>query len=255
MGYPPERPPSAGFFGMGAPAVTRAVRYAGAFWFGVVILVLFTGSALCFGGYSAYENYLFDDHARHVVGRVDQKYITTSQSKSGTQYHYHVAYSYDVDNLAYHDADTLSHENWDELSERGAIPIKYLPEKPGDNRIDNTAIDYHAKVKAWFGLGFGLLVLVVGGSGAITTYKRNKLVKRLRSAGISCQGRIISMETERVGKATMAYARFEFTDSSGRVVEGRTWPMSSRQENQWSSRRSIPVFYDPANSNVFTVEL
>jgi hypothetical protein len=67
---------------------------------------------------------------------------------------------------------------------------------------------------------------------------------------------VTSIEVESGGRDTVRpYLVLEFADEQGQVVQGRTWAMTEHQQWFWDIGKAVQVFYDPAHSDVFTVEL
>ena len=182
-------------FGAGSWTVTRAIPFGEKLWPGVIVFGLITGVAFWFGGSMAWENHLFADHAQRMESRVLRKYIAESHGKNGPIYTPHTVYRYQVGNLVTQCDDSVDRGTWDAVHEGGGMPIKYLPEKPSDNRIDNGAVDYKDELIAKFGLIAGLIGLILGVANAVATNRRIKLVERLLTTGLSTTGRVTAVDT------------------------------------------------------------
>jgi hypothetical protein len=240
-------------FSFGPTPVKRAIAYNENLWPVVVFVGLVTVGALWYGGWWTWQNHLFADHARQMEAKVLRKYVVESQGKHGPIYTPHLQYGYQVGNLLVNCDVTVGSDIYDQVEEGGDMPIKYLPEDVTNNRLDDTADDYQATVKANFGLIAGAVGLFFTIAGAFNADRRKKTLTKLKTAGLSASGRVTSVETERVGKQMQTFLRFEFTDNYGRVIEGRTPALTSKQKNLWTQDKIITVYYDPANSTVFTV--
>jgi len=94
--------------------------------------------------------------------------------------------------------------------EEAARPIKYLPEKAQDSRIDNTAED--TTIPSRLELAWTSPAQSRGGIHRLTrAHRRNELQKRLVATGSYDSGRVTSIDSERAGKRTVLFLRFEFT--------------------------------------------
>ena len=243
-------------FSFSKPAVPRAIVYNRWLPVGVVLWTIFTVVVLGIGGWMTWHNHLFADHARKATGTVLRHYTTITHGKGGsTTTHYHLNYGYRVGDLLVNASTSVRQATWSQLGDGGPVPIKYLPEKPQDSRVDNAGEDYDAWQEATIGLVVGLSSLVIGSIVTARAYRRNRQQKRLVAQGIPTQGRITSVDTERVGKQMMLFLLFEFNDNRGQLVEARTRPLTSKEEGVWTIGKAVPVFYDRDNSRILTVDL
>ena len=233
----------------------RAVPYNQWLWLGIALWLLATGVILGWGAWWARENQLFADHSVHVDGTVLRKFVTVSHGRGGTHHTRCVVYSYQAGHIVGWCETAVHGYVWEVFQEGGPIPIKYLPETPQDSRIDEPAEDYSATMKARVGLGFGGLILLLGTAVAYFAIQRNRLHQRLVEAGDSCVGTITSVEVENSGKQLRTYLHLEFRDNYNRLIEGRTWDLPQPEERNWQSGKSVQVYFDPSDSNVFTVDL
>lgn len=243
------------FLSFGSPPVTRAIAYNRGLWLGVALWAVFTGAVLWFGGWWTWQNHLFADHGRSTAATVIRLYTTISHGRHGSSTTYHVVYGYRVGDLLVNTQTSVHRATYLQMTAGGILPIKYLPEKPDDSRLDNTAEDADKSRAQWAGLGVGLVSLVVGTYATAHTHRRNRLQRRLTATGFSTQGTITDIASERVGKRMQPYLRFEFNDHRGQRIEGRTGPLTDRQAEPWTVGRLITVHYDGADSRVFTVNL
>jgi hypothetical protein len=235
--------------------MTRAVPYNRWLWLGIAVWLLVNGTILGTGAWWAHENELFADHAVHVEGTVVRKFVTVSHGRGGPHYTHGIAYTYRAGNVVATRQTPVHGYVWEVFQEGGTIPVKYLPEKPQDSRIDEPAQDDADTMKARIGLGLGGLILLLGAAISYFAIGRNRLHRRLIAAGDSCVGKITSVEVENTGKQFRTYLQLEFRDNFNRRIEGRTWDLPQPEERHWQSGKPVRVYYDPSNSNVFTVDL
>jgi hypothetical protein len=240
-------------FSFERPCVSRALPYKDNLWPGIIFFAAITGIGLWYGGWWTWQNHLFAEHGQQMEATVLRKYMAVSRGRHGPSYTPHVAYGYRVGDVIINCDTPIQRSTWDEIDGSGGVPIKFLPEDPPDSRIDNTAEDWRSTMKGYLGLGGGLLALVFGVSATVSVHRRKTRVERLRARGLTASGRVTAVDTEQTGKQVRTFLRFEFTDNQGRVILGRSLPLTSRQERLWTQDKAITVFNDPSDSSVFTV--
>jgi hypothetical protein len=240
-------------FSFDRPYLSRALPYDNSLWPGIIFFAVLTGIGFWYGGWWTWQNHLFADHGQVMEAKVLRKYLAKSQGKHGPVYTPRLAYGYQVGNVVVNYDVAPARDTWDQVDANGGVPIRYLPEDISDSRLANTGEDFKATLKARLGLGGGLLALALGLGVTMSTNRRKKRVERLRTRGLTARGRVTALDTERSGKNRVTFIRFEFTDNRGRVIQGRSWPLTSRQQRLWRQDRAIAVFYDPTDSSVFTV--
>ena len=235
--------------------MSRAVPYNRWLWPGIVVWLVINGLILGTGAWWAYENELFADHAAHIDGTVTRKFVNVSHGRGGTHFSHCVIYTYRAGALVGSRQTVVHGYVWETFLEGGPIPVKYLPENPQHSRIDEPAEDYSATMKARLGLGCGGVFLLLGAAVSYYAIRRNRLHRRLVAAGDSCVGTITSVEVENSGKQLRTYLHLEFRDNYNRLIEGRTWDLPQPEERKWQSGKAVRVYFDPANSSIFTVDL
>ena len=224
-------------------------------WPGAALWVLAMGTVLWFGVKWTLEDDAFASHARHIQGTVLQKFTTTTTGKGGRTYtHFNIVYEYRSGNILGEGQKEVRGDEWRAFSEGNPLPVEYLPEAPGDSRIDDGIEDQTAALKAYLSVRFACFGLLAGTIISICAHRRNQRHQRLVATGLTCRGRVTSVEVV-TGKQTRTYLIFEFTDNGGRVVRGRTWDLDRKEVWYWETGREIKVWYDPARSDVFTVDL
>jgi hypothetical protein len=240
-------------FSFDRPRLSRALPYNNRLWPGIIFFAALTGIGCWYGGWWAWQNHLFADHGQVIEARVLRKYLAESQGKHGPVYTPHLTYGYQVGNVVVNSDVAISRDTWDQVDGNGGIPIRYLPEDVADSRLANTAEDFKAMLKARLGLGGGLAAFVMGIVGTTYTNRRRMRVERLRTMGLTAAGHVKAVDTERSGKQRVTFLRFEFPDNTGRVIQGRSGPLTFWQQRLWRPGKAIAVFYDPVDSSVFTV--
>jgi hypothetical protein len=202
-----------------------------------VILVVFGGSFFLTGGFPVYQEYRFRISGREVEGLVlskgiDESYSAGARSPIGggtsgrttgtggiTRTHW-VSYKFTTsDGRTMHGQDEVNGKLWAPLREQGPIPIDYVPDRPGWNRIVGHRIGLTPLLISLLGFAFmlgGVVLFVYGVRDGWTKYhrlRRRTLVEarvtEIREAG-SVQG-------------TPQWAvHYQFNDQAGQACEGET---------------------------------
>jgi len=234
----------------------RAVPYT-PLWLGGALWLLVTGALLYGTAWQLYQNFLFDHHSQSTVGTVERKFMQVGQGKHGKTYTPCLDYRYQVDRMVAHGQSTVHNDTYSAVSEGGDIPILYLPDRPAHHRIDLPAENQRIHLLT-FGLTGASLLLSLGGTCVlIYQVRRNKLNRFLLTNGLSCQGIVTGIPYDLVGKAQTRryYLTFTFRDNQGRERTGSTWYLRAGDEERWREGNPIRVYFDPGNSERFTVEL
>ena len=242
-------------FPLDAPRLARAVPYDENLWIGTAFCALIMVAGFWYGGWWTWQNHLFADHSRELLATVTQKYVVVSQGKHGPIYTPHIQYQYHVRDLMVECDTPTKNSLYNQVAEGGGMPIKYLPEDPANNRLDDTADDFASRMKANLGLIAGMVGLVFASASAIRADRRKKLLTRLKTSGLSTVGHVVSVDTERAGKTMATFLRIEFTDNRGQVISARTPRLTPKQIQRWHRGNKLAIQYDPSNPSIFTTNL
>jgi len=228
-------------------------------WFGAIFAAIGT---MCFviGAYTFYMNWEFSrSDVAHVTGTVTKLYTTTSHSRHGSSTSYHVAYDYvDSNGIPWGDDTTVVWGTYISRRIGNSIPVKFLPESPGTDRVDLPAEDSNHQTTAWIMLAMGLFF---GGFGwwIFISLERLILFRRwLRRHGVPCAGTVKSVEVNssvQVNHRSVRYLTYTYADSLGREHLDSTQALSHKQEELWTAGDSIEVYYDPRDPNRSTAIL
>lgn len=236
--------------------MTRAIPFT-SIWLGLVLWVLVGGSLLAGASWLLYQDYLFANYGKPIMGTVDRKFMRETQGKHGPVYTPCLDYEFQVGQMTAHCESTVQNGTYESVTEGDPLPIIYLPEKITDNRINLPAENQRVQLIT-FGLVTASLVVFVGGLFILRYYLRqNKINRYLLSNGLSCQGLVSEVKFNLVGKAQTKqyYLVFTFRDNQGRERAGTTWPLKRGEESLWKESSPIQVYFDPNNSERFTVDL
>ena len=238
--------------------MAKEIRYT-APWklaLGFIIWAVITGGFAYFSVKELYEDHLFTHHAVPVMGKVVQKWYTVSHGKH-TTYTYHVSYNYVAGNVDGFCRQTVLRGTYYMLNPGGSIPVMYLPGDPAKVRV-NLMTEEHSKH-----VDTGILCTVAGiflfGGGFIITRisLTNAAWQRLRREGIVTRGVVTNIGTDYVGKARTpkSYLDFEYRDSLGSTLTGRSLYLTGDQLLLWQTGDSIEVTYDRNKPKTFTIDL
>jgi hypothetical protein len=238
--------------------MAKEIRYT-APWklaLGFILWAAISGGFTYFSVKELYEDHQFTYHAVAVTGKVVQKHFTVSHGKH-TTYTYHVAYNYKAGSVDGFCQQTVLRGTYYMLNEGSSIPVMYLPDDPAKVRV-NLATEEHSKH-----VDTGVLCTVAGifllGGGLIITRisLTNAACQRLRREGIVTRGVVTYIGTDYVGKARTpkSYLDFEYRDSLGSTLTGRSLYLTGDQLSRWQEGDSIEVTYDRNKPRTFTIDL
>jgi hypothetical protein len=234
----------------------RAIPYT-PLWFGVIVWVLITGAILAFTVRQLYEDFRFAYHSQSASAVVERGFLKVSQGRHGPVYTPCLDYRYQVGYTVVQSEATVCNDTYSRVSLGGSLPVFYITDAIADNRIDMPAENYEVEVLT-YGTAALSLICLVGGAWSIRYYvRRNKINRDLLAKGLSCQGKVTERKYDLVGKYQKKayYLIFTFRDNQGGEKMGKTWYLNSQQEELWSVSAPIRVYYDPTNSDLFTVDL
>jgi hypothetical protein len=218
------------------------------FWFGGIFLVcglpFFLVSVFLF-----YDDWRFAQEARSTQGLVLTKEIRVSRSRSrrssvsSRTKHYEVTYRFTVDGETFEGRDELSHEKWEQLTERGPVEVLYRPQKASSNRLAGRS---NWLLKTIFGV-FGSVFAGVGGIIFVRAVRKTRLESHLRQHGVRAQGTVLELEERNIQINDVQQWRlhYEYRDFQGhRYVS--TVDMPEHEAQQWRAGDTGIVFYDPS---------
>jgi len=204
------------------------------------------------GAHTFYRNWQFSGDVERVTGRVTDRYISISHGRHGSSTTYHIGYRYtDAEGAKFVTNVSVNSNTYDSLRRHGAIPVKYLPQFHGINRIDLPDEDRSYRNQALFFMGLGGLF---GGFGWYVFIGLERLIfyrRWLRKNGIRCAGRIERIEDSSVtvNKRNVRYLVYSYTDASGTNHKDSSEGLSSVQDSAWNEGDPIEVFCDPRDSS------
>jgi len=234
----------------------RAVPYT-SLWFGVFLWTLVAGALVIGTSWLLYQDFLFAYDSKSTLAMVERKFLKVGQGKHGPTYTPCLDYRYQAQHMEAEAESTVRSDTYSSVNVGQQIPVLYLPDEFGNNRIDLPAENRQVELIT-YGLIAASLITSVGGAFVIRYYVRqNKLNRYLLAHGLSCRGKVTEIKFDLVGtgRTKRYYLLFTFRDNLGAEKRGRSWYLKSGDENLWQEGSALPVFYDPNNSARFTVDL
>ena len=235
----------------------RAVPYT-SLWGGVILWALLTGALLIGTGWKLHKDYLFAYDAKPALAVIDRKYYNVSYGRHGKNYTPCLDYHYEAGSTVAHCECSVKEGTYQSVGTGGKMPIIYVVDDPTDNQIELPAEIQTSHLLSVL-LVVASLVFALGGALILRYYiKRNQLHHYLLSNGVSCEGTVSTVDFDFVGKyhdIRQYYLIFNFRDNANRERTGRTWYLRRGEELKWQDGNSIVVYYDPADSECFTVAL
>jgi hypothetical protein len=210
------------------------------------------------GVHTAYRNWQFSGKIERTSGIVTGKHITITHGRHGSHTNYHVSYRYfDLNGSSFVTSCTVVSSTYYQLAVDGSIPIKYLPEEHGLNRIDVPAEDRNYTIQAVL---FTLLGGGFGGFGWWSFISLERLIfyrRWLRKNGVRCAGKVERVEDANVSvnKRQVHYLVYSYTDSLGRSLEGSTEGLTNEEEMAWTKGAPAVIYYDPRDSSRSAMQL
>jgi hypothetical protein len=211
----------------------------------VSAIIAALGTLLC-----AYALLLAGREVAFAVDGTHTMAVTTSKSLEGesTSYTYHLAYRFTPPGSSPVDgSDIIGGDLWSRLSVEDQVAIDYVRSDPGINRVsDNAPLVVMAVV-----LLAGVVFAVVGWWAFGIWYGDYRRRRRLAVIGVSTTGRVTEVGTPIIlinGRASYRL-RYEYLDSSGAKLKGRSGFISRADAMRWKDGTGI-VRYDPAHPAV-----
>jgi hypothetical protein len=225
-------------------------------WFFLLLWIVVVVGSLWFAVHLSEENHLFAIHGRRAAAEITNKWTTTSHGKGGTSTNYHIQYAYTGGDYRFTVSTTISGETYERIDVGDHIPVLYLPEKPGDNRIDSPSIASKYRFGANGCFIFAAVVFGLGGWGLRYIHGQNTIFTWLGDSGARCQGEVTRLVQVNTGKGGVrTYLELSFRTQRGETVEGRTGYVNGWRQPQWAEGDPIPVFYNPDLPRQFALNL
>jgi hypothetical protein len=234
----------------------RAIPYT-SLWFGILVWVLFGGSISAAAIWWLYEDYLFAYESKPGTAIVERVYTTISHGRHSNTTTYHLAYHYQVGAMTMSCRTSVAYATYRAATPGERIPVLYIPAQLANNRIDLPAEQRIVRFTTW-GLVIAMLAIHLIGALMLRYYiRQNRLYRFLLARGVTCQGIVDSVPYDLVnkGRTMRFYLMFTFVDSRGQSRSGRSWYLKAGDELRWRPDQPVQVYYDPTNSERFTVDL
>ena len=225
--------------------------------FGVTVWAFLSLIFLGALGWVLYQNYLFAFDAKPAEAKVMRMFYRTSHGRHGTSYTPYLDYQYTAGPYVFEAVSSVSGTTYASEHIGQRMPVLYVKSHLNDNRIEMPQEILNVKM-ATVGLIALNLFVVLGGAFLIRYHiRQNRLCRWLQASGLQTRGVVSSVNYDLVGKGQTRkyYLNFDFRDSLGRTVSGRTWYLPTNMESGWNEGSQILVYFDPADSNRFTVNL
>ena len=224
---------------------------------GISLWLLLVGGFLGWTSWQLYQNHLFADHSRVVSALVTRRYMNVTQGRHGPIHTPNLDYCYSVGKVTINCLESVKYDTWARTPYGGSLEVRYLPEDPANHRI-NSPVEEQVYTTRTQGLVFFSLLVLGVGAGGITFYThRNWVYRDLVERGIACRGVVSRVDYDLVnkGRTKRYYLVFTFRDSHAHETTGRTWSLRPGQQKNWDQGDPIQVWYNPANTRQFTVDL
>lgn len=226
----------------------RYLKMSFAWWFGLIWACVGTvfaiSGVIMFFAQRDFENRAVNANATIV----ERGHGTTSKGDS----HYWMRYLYrDPDGKEHVDRADVNWSVWRKYSDGDSLPIRYLPENPARNRLND------ADAESWWVLPliFGLVGSTFGGVGWILV-GRSFIVSGRRAAlmrsGMGALGTVRAVEMNmqvKINNRHPYYLSYEFADETGVKHEGRSPNLPRKLNDRWQPGDPVLIVYDPMDAS------
>jgi hypothetical protein len=140
-------------------------------------------------------------------------------------------------------------EEWEGLTEGGALAVRYLPDDAGTMRAAPDGPAWGELLVAGVTAVFASIGVVM----ALPGWRRVRMLIRLQRDGVAAQGTVIEVMPAgiRINRIPQWHLRYEFRDAHGRSHQGVSNYMRAGEASEWRAGDAGAVRYDrdrPADS-------
>ena len=223
------------------PSVFRSARRS--FWLlfgGIWLLVglIFLAFSIAF----ALHEFEYTTSGATASGIVLAKDFVPARSDSSTQYRVRYRFTTATGEV-FEGSDGVSLETWEGLQERAPVEIRYLPSRPGSNRL---ALGGDSVL--W--LAFLLVGLIAAGAGAVVFVRALRGVlrgRRLLRLGRSSVATVTRIDETRVtvNRRQQFKVRYSYRDQHDRTHQGDSGYLGWDEATGWKPGDRVAIRFDP----------
>lgn len=211
----------------------------GGLWLAIGLIFLPIGLTLAWHEYQRHT--IIPAEGALAVGMVLTKAIASSSNNSNR---YSIEYRFTTrEGKQITGGANVSGAEWNLLREREPVKVGYLPGNPEVNRVPGQMGDsVAAALFSLLGGVFSLLGAVIFGAGFVRM-RRNR---QLAHSGTAAQAQVeaVSETNFSVNGVRQLSVHYSFTDGAGRVVRGKSEPMSPEEAEKWKPGDRGAVRFD-----------
>lgn len=227
--------------------MSRPVSFFGlarrSFWLLFGAIWLTAGAGLVVGGVLfALEERAYAEDGVTTTGMVLTKDIDSADSDSSTEYRVRYRFSTEAGETVEGGAD-VSVETWESLTERGAIEITYLRDRPGSNRLAGAGEVFGAVVFLVIGAGFGGIGAVLVGRSLRNVLRARRLLRLGRPADGTVT--VVEPTSVSINRRQQFRVRYTYRDAAGQTYDGDSGYLDWEEASRWSTGDVGQVRYDP----------
>ena len=169
--------------------------------------------------------------------------LTKNVGRSGDSIHHSVTYRFTTpDGTTFEGKSEISEASWSSLTERGSVPIQYLPHRPTVNRVVGAT-------KITLLLIFscaGVLLSIAGGTLITVSLRKARTRRRLLTAGVRAPATVaeVTPMNLRVNGRTQWRMKYDYQDYQNRRHRQSMY-LNADEAMRWKAGDTGDVLFDP----------
>ena len=224
------------------PSLSALVCRSAWFWFGLAF-VLMGAFIFDLGVQETLQEQQYEQEGVVVRAVVVNKSIQRATREKHPRTQYEVTYRFATqDGLMTERTAEVGVEEWERLEADDSVQVTYLPRAPELSRLAGKS----NLIPAFAGLGFGGLMMLIGGGLSYRSVSRIRRELRLRREGMLAEGIVLRVELSgvRVNGVPQWQLRYGYHDHLGQLREGCSDWFSPEEAAQWPEGAKGTVRFD-----------
>jgi hypothetical protein len=168
--------------------------------------------------------------------------VTKEVGRSGDSVHRKIGYRFTADGQTFEGTSEVSEERWNSVTERGPVPIEYLPGRPAVSRVVGASELTLLLIFSFV----GLLLSIAGGTIVFVSLRRARTTRRLLTSGVRADASVTEVEPMnlRVNGRPQWRLKYEYRDHRSRQHVGSMY-LDGEEAERWKAGDAGIVLFDP----------